>query len=75
LTAQLTVGLSAIVRHRQAEFLRATDFRFLDFQESLLNDLGGIERENQRLLTRLFRNPPASPRPSPVIEDIVDGMR
>ena len=40
LTAQLTVGLSAIVRHRQPEFLRATDFWFLDFHNSLVNDLG-----------------------------------
>jgi hypothetical protein len=74
LTAQLTVSLSTIVRHRQAEFLRATDFQFLDFQGNLVNGLGGIEREQQRLLTRLFCHPTASPRPSPVIKDIVDGM-
>jgi hypothetical protein len=74
LTSQLTVGLPAIVRHGQAEFLRATDLLFLDFQDNLLHALGSIEHQPQRLLTRPCRHPTASPRPSPVIKDIVDGM-
>jgi hypothetical protein len=55
--------------------LRATDFWFLDFQNDLVDGLGCIKRQNQRLLTLLICHPTTFPRPASLIKDILDGMR
>src|SRR5215213_8845440 len=67
LADKLSITAPAVYGHRDPQYLRATQFGFLDVERELVQGLGLIEIQNQALLARRRRLPATRARPaSPV---------
>src|SRR5271166_3977002 len=74
LPQQFPEVLSTIAREGQLEFLRAGDFRLLDFQGDMADRLRAVEGKDHELLTRLPGDPAGSSLSPMFVEDMIDGM-
>src|SRR2546428_12771416 len=75
LTHEFAIGLPPVLRDGYRHFLRAARLRRLDLHQDLTNRLRGLQRQHQRLFTRLWAIQRLAPAPRPPSNAEATGSR